>query len=611
MTELGQTTDPAKLVPGSMAAIDSAIAQWKKRAAVAGEASSSLTGLPAPTGWSGAAADGFATHLRSAANRWERLSQAFTAAASALDEYRSALAAAQHRAQRAIDLWEDARQASLDGLRPSLSGSDFAGSFAVPPPATVDPGASLRAQAQQVLADARGSVASTAKTAAAAIRGAADQPDLDAAAWTVLSDARLTPAEALAALAGVSGDELSRLLHARPDLAKLLAAADPREVAPWWGSLDPDQRDALIHAFPSVIGNLEGVAYGDRDEANRIWLTDQLADAEAALAKAQEPLPWWQLFGGKPVIDAHAKLIAEAQERVDALKNIQTALKAPKGGDDRFLVSLTDDSPPLAAVAVGDLDTALDVTFAVPGMGTTTEGMSGWAGSAQNLLAAQDRYDSGTSHAVVAWIGYKTPPIPGEGGLQVLDTAYADAGATTLDKALAGFSATRGGAPTLNVVAHSYGTTTSAIALAHPGVHVDSFVSVGSAGLPTSIDSASDIRADHVYAGQARDVIPGLEDGQGDQWAWTGRGFGNHPVNPVDPSFGAQTFGTDSGSNGAAVTDHGTHTDGGTGYLDRGTESLRNVALATTGQGDQVSAYVPKGPTALQQGLIDGSRYAW
>ncbi|GIT79912.1 alpha/beta hydrolase [Leifsonia sp. LS1] len=600
MAELGQTSDPTALVPGSLDSIDSAIAQWKKRAATADQASTSLNALPAPVGWSGAGADGFARHRKNAAARWERLSHAFTSAASALDEYRTALRAAQKRAGRAIDLWEEARQETAAALAP--------GSGMVAPIVTADPGAALRTQAKQVLADARSSVSRTASSAAAAIRAAADEPDLSAKAWDVLSDASLTPREALDALAGVSGDELARLLKARPDLAGLLQQADPHDVAPWWKILDAPQRDALIHAAPAVIGNLEGVAYGDRDTANRIDLANQLAAAEAALTKAQEPLPWWALFGGAGVVDAHSQDVADAQAQVDALKNILGAAKTPKGGEGHYLISLTDDRPPLAAVAVGDLDTADSVTYAVPGMGTTTAGMRGWTEAAAAIQAQQSAVDPGHSHAVVAWIGYETPPIPGQGGLDVLDTKKAEAGAVKLESALGGFTASRGSSPaSLNVVAHSYGTTTASIALTAAGTHVDSFVSVGSAGLPSSIDSASDIHADAVYAGQARNVIPGLEDGQGDQWAWTGRDFGNHPVNPVDPSFGAHTFGTDSGTGGTAVTDHGTHTDGGSGYLDPGTESLNNVALATTGQGDHVSAYVPKGLTPLQQGLVDGA----
>ena len=194
---------------------------------------------------------------------------------------------------------------------------------------------------------------------------------------------------------------------------------------------------------------------------------------------------------------------------------------------------------------------------------------------------------------------YLAPPV---GGPQVLGTDYARAGAENLGAALSGFSATRADAA-LNVLAHSYATTTASIALTASDVHVSTFVSIGSAGLTPSIDQASDLHAANVYAGQAQDVWA-VDPAPGDQWAWFGRAFSDHPVNPVSDTFGAQTFGVDSGVGGAAVTDHGVSTDDGTGYLNAGTESLRNVALSTTGQGDLLTAAVEHEPTPFQQAII-------
>ena len=136
------------------------------------------------------------------------------------------------------------------------------------------------------------------------------------------------------------------------------------------------------------------------------------------------------------------------------------------------------------------------------------------------------------------------------------------------------------------MVAHSYGTTTSAIALAHSDVRVESFVSLASAGLPRDLDRATDLNADAVYAGQAKATLP-FVGGDGDHWAGIGRALGDHPVDPMGKDFDAHRFGTDTeGSGLTPVRDHATHTDKGEGYLDAKTESLLNVARATTGQGD-------------------------
>ncbi len=344
----------------------------------------------------------------------------------------------------------------------------------------------------------------------------------------------------------------------------------------------------------------------DRDQANRIWLDQQLAQSRNALDSAEQPPDFWQLLmNPRGTSDAQAFAIAEARERLEGLEGVQRSLRTVDGGEPRYLISLTADTPPLAAVAIGNVDTADVVSYTVPGMSATTAGMAGWAQSAENLQYAQDDADRGRSHAVIAWMGYETPPVPvTQGGFDVLDTKLATAGAAKLNTALGGLDAVRPDAVT-NIVAHSYGTTTTAIALANPGTHVDSFVSLGSAGLPSDIDEASDLRADTVYAGQARSVMA-IDPEPGDQWAWSGR-LGNHPVDPAGPTFGAVTFGTDSGVGGSPVTDHGTATPSGNGYLDLQTESLNNVANATTGHADRLTERLPSEPTMLQKALIEGA----
>ncbi|WP_306852127.1 alpha/beta hydrolase [Microbacterium sp. zg.Y909] len=266
----------------------------------------------------------------------------------------------------------------------------------------------------------------------------------------------------------------------------------------------------------------------------------------------------------------------------------------------------TDDSPPLAAVSVGDLDSADVATWAVPGMGSSAAGLPAWANTAMKLVQAQGLVDEDHTHAVVAWVGYKAPAV---GALSVLDTNLASAGAATLSQALVGFNATRESAM-LNVASHSYGTTTSALALVRPEVQVDVFVSLASAGLPAEVDHASDLNANQVYAGQAQDVWA-VDPAPGDQWAWVGRGFSTHPVNPAAEAFGADVFGVDTGAGGASVTDHGTSTESGTGYLDPDTESQINVAYATTGQGDRITNSVDHEPTPFQRALIEGMRGAY
>lgn len=225
------------------------------------------------------------------------------------------------------------------------------------------------------------------------------------------------------------------------------------------------------------------------------------------------------------------------------------------------------------------------MTWAVPGMNTTSADMTMWSRGAQNIYQEQARRPGSPSHAVVAWIGYETPDEK-----DVLFMGKAKKGGGQLADALRGLDAVRAGQmPETNVVAHSYGTTTAAVALAEQGVHVDRFVALGSAGLPDHMRSITDIQADHVYAARAKDAPTGKE-GLGDEWAEFGReqSYAHH-VDPTRDIFGVNVFGVD-GATAADGTDlepvlhHDPLRSDLRGYLDRGTESLRNVGLATTGR---------------------------
>ncbi len=139
----------------------------------------------------------------------------------------------------------------------------------------------------------------------------------------------------------------------------------------------------------------------------------------------------------------------------------------------------------------------------------------------------------------------------------------ARAGASRLNKALDGLHSLRTES-TLNVVAHSYGSTTASLALSDSSVRVDTFVVIGSAGLSPDIRSVDDINADEVYAGQARNAFA-VPPSQGTL------GMGRPQVvrasnRSDEPSFGAHTFGTDSEGSGLnPVVNHVTSTPNGGG----------------------------------------------
>ncbi|GAA1794602.1 alpha/beta hydrolase [Agromyces lapidis] len=389
----------------------------------------------------------------------------------------------------------------------------------------------------------------------------------------------------------MSPTDLAVLLELHPELADKLLKAPPGEVAAWWAGLARGAQRALISGMPAVIGNLGGVPYRIRDVANRAELATAIAEADAA----------------------------GDVRRLESLEAIRKSL-GERAGVPRQLIAFIDEGDPLAAVSVGDLDAADDVTFSIPGMSTTAENMPTWARGAQNLYAEQRAVAGDAPRAVVAWIGYDTPPVPFVGNLDlgVAQSGYARDGATRLVAELEGFTATRQDrSVNLYVVAHSYGTTTAAYALATTDLGVDAFVSLGSAGIDPAI-ALEDLHVDHAYAGQARDVIPLVEAGKGDEWAGIGRDLSGR-ANPISPGSGFIAFGVDGepdDANQRPVTAHDPlmpydATDGA-GYFDDRTESLRNVALVTTGREADISEYVKPGLTMTERGyLTPGRGYGW
>lgn len=233
----------------------------------------------------------------------------------------------------------------------------------------------------------------------------------------------------------------------------------------WWKSLDATTAAALVSGAPLLMGNLDGVAYGARDQANRKTLEREITRLRAKLEDVMSlHAAGWEPGYGVGGGNGAQKVMIEQQ--IANLTNIEGSLRSSRNAASRYLIELTGDMPPLAAIAIGDLDSARTATFAVPGMGTTTRDMTGWTNAAQNLFDEQTRVSQDGNRAVVAWIGYRTPPIPvSQGGFDVLDNTLAEQGATNLSSALSGASAVRDDTLTLNVLGHSYGSTTASIAL--------------------------------------------------------------------------------------------------------------------------------------------------
>lgn len=426
--------------------------------------------------------------------------------------------------------------------------------------------------------------------------------------------ADLTPEQLLTALAGLTPAELAIVMRENPGLSDEFwnNPPDPNAVAAWWASLSPTEKAVLIGGAAAIIGNLGGVPYASRILANRNQL------------KAAENNP---------------NLTADQKATVD---QIEKALKAGgKGGAPRGVIDLDlDAKPPLAAIAIGNMDTADKVTWAIPGMDTkASTSMTGWSKVAQNLYTAQHAVD-GSSHAVVAWIGYKTPSLsvstsdPGSHD-SVFENNLAKAGATRLTSELEAFhdERTAGGqpAPYVAVVAHSYGTTTSAYALHDLDYKVNSATFVASAGIDDHvIPNAQALQVqssgghEQFYATQAdrdvvatvgRDLDPGKIYVPVSPWQSVPLGADDHRTNPTE-SFGAIRFSSEGGLDGktayAGTDGHDTlgyntlnpiTATPGHGYFNVGTESLHDSALASTGHGADIPILTQPASPSLPVGV--------
>lgn len=420
------------------------------------------------------------------------------------------------------------------------------------------------------------------------LRDKASTGDVDARAEYLSLLASLTPAQL--ALYGVWNPDAAR----NPIPARV--GEDVLAAGNWWASLPEANKAALIAAVPGIIGNLNGVPYSERAKANRTNIDAVYDDPNTS--------------------DATKK----------TLDTIKTALKGPdKNAALRSVVSFDlNGGKPLAALAIGDMDTAGNVTWNIPGMETTIDdGLESWTNSAQDLFDLQSKVMSedqlSKGRAVVSWVGYDTPTL----GPEVLMPYKALTGGDRLAAALDGFHATRDGGtaglPKVNVVAHSYGTTTSSYALTKTHFNVDTVTMFGSAGIDSkSVPNASAMHVNEgadnkpaVYVTQASHDLVAPYAGIGgstilgplaqrDEWV---------RVSPSDPGFGGHNFSSEGGydpETGQAykpVMGHDakgwsdryqvTAATEGRGYLDPGTESAHNIALTSTGNGDQITQLVP------------------
>ncbi|GAA3712443.1 hypothetical protein GCM10022377_27590 [Zhihengliuella alba] len=366
--------------------------------------------------------------------------------------------------------------------------------------------------------------------------------------------------------------------------------------AAWWDGLTPAQQAALGLALPALVGNTNGVPYTDRSAANVRTL--KLVRDDPAFTEEQ-----------RTAFDS----IADALVPGDTTEN----------PGQRYLTHLIPDDPAsgraLASVAIGNLDTADNVTVSVSGMGSGTHNMDGEVDNAQGLYNGMKG-----DRAVVTWLGYDSPDKPawdgsnfnagapgpslasailesGTSSTEVLRNDHANTGGMQLAHFLDGFHETRdhrGDVPTTNVIAHSYGTTTAAAGLTQTEHAVDRYVMYGSAGIdPKVADHASDFNVKRNDEGRPQVYATMAYD---DPWAAPGQ-IASERLSPTAEEFGAYTFSSDGEGNvpGKAGTVHDQTTspdDDDWGYLEERGQAYNSITRILDGKAESIE-------------YIDESRY--
>jgi hypothetical protein len=296
------------------------------------------------------------------------------------------------------------------------------------------------------------------------------------------------------------------------------ADGSPADNAAWWAVLPPGVQQALLVTSPALVGNLAGLPAWARDRANRSRLRGaatrvkgEIAGLEGRIARLQAGLAPHRSAPGFEVgyydelrqleqLQAQREQLQDKRASLDA---IERTLDKP-GQRQLLLLDLSGDRAE-AAVAVGDVDTAEHVAVFTPGYTSTVDGsLEGYDTQMRQLREQAYRrsrqFGDGGEVATVTWIGYQAPQEPGE----VVGAGHAEAGADTLAETVRGIDASRPDDPHLTAIGHSYGSTTTGLAVQQPGTGVDDVVFMGSPGIGTSDIDDLRVPQGHAYVVEAR-----------------------------------------------------------------------------------------------------------
>ncbi len=205
MTDLGSTSDPRELVPGSVSSLADLVWQLRGYGDALVAAGDGLARIDTEEGWRGAAADSFRDSYHTQPRRWREAGDAFAATAAALDRYTSTLSWAQARGADAIELYAlgDRQTAQARSTHDALTAGHAVMTGATVAPPFYDRGEATREAARELLQHARDQLRDAGEREGREVAAALDLAPEEPTFWETLGSA--------------AGDAGTWLLHGAQD----------------------------------------------------------------------------------------------------------------------------------------------------------------------------------------------------------------------------------------------------------------------------------------------------------------------------------------------------------------------------------------------------------
>lgn len=359
---------------------------------------------------------------------------------------------------------------------------------------------------------------------------------------------------------------------------------NPVQAAAWWSSLPPEVKEGVLRRYPEELGAMDGLPSAVRDRSNRLVLANAKARLENLLAEEGSHLETTAVYRALSPF-SRKQAVNSLRTQLDIVNSVDRALRSYPD-NARLLHFEAFPTPGKAVVALGDTDTADNITVLVSGMNSyVSHALDHVLANASSVRMQQRMYNTFLrgrnermkNNVTVAWLGYHPPNVG-----SVLFKGHALKGAPDLKNFLVGLRAGRDNQEDLHLtlIGHSYGSVVSSLAARKKKngagdenpMFVNNLAFIGSPGVTVKNIEEFKAHQGHVFTGAA----------DGDFVTW----FPVHGRLPHSKEFKSLRFETDSSTDflGRETEKVSGHSD----YYKDGSSSLMNLALIGLGENDRV-----------------------